>query len=75
MQVYLILGCWEEWGVWGVWGVWGTRGPHDRQGVGIRGNGEVGRWGVWALEIINNQPLTNVETRHGASLQPLTTNY
>jgi hypothetical protein len=26
-------------------GVWGTRDPHDRQGVGIRGNGVMGRWG------------------------------
>ncbi|MBD2432889.1 MULTISPECIES: PhnE/PtxC family ABC transporter permease [Fischerella] len=32
----------ERWGD-GAMGRWGTRGPRDRQGVGIRGNGGMGR--------------------------------
>ncbi|PMB00213.1 hypothetical protein CEN50_04125 [Fischerella thermalis CCMEE 5268] len=42
---------------------WGTRGPHDRQGAGIRGSGEMGRWrgGVMGSvgSVRSKQPTTN----------------
>ncbi|WP_337884294.1 hypothetical protein [Fischerella thermalis] len=53
---------------WGV-GRWGTRGPHDRQGVGIRGNGEMGS--VRSVGITTNHC---TDALFEASLQQPTTN-
>ncbi|PLZ87730.1 hypothetical protein CEN44_16865 [Fischerella muscicola CCMEE 5323] len=38
----------------GRWGGGELTGPHSLGGVGIRGNGEMGRWGVIILSILSS---------------------
>ena len=53
-------------------GWWGTRGPHDRQGVGIRGNGVVGSVRSKQLTTNNQQPTINNQQSTTNNQQPLT---